>query len=103
VLTDAVITHFFWLGTPEPGKDKGVDATVHANQVRVTTRNVKQFDLNVDSRLVAFDKPLRVSVDGKTRVLKVRPRFLTLCRSMIERGDPELAFTCQIRLKTEKR
>jgi hypothetical protein len=102
-LTDAVIRHFFWLSVPEAGKGQTIDAAVRDNTVQVTTQNVKRFDLYLDGRLIAFDKPLRVSVDGKTQTLQVRPRLLTLCRSLLERGDPELAFTCRVSLEAGKK
>jgi transglutaminase-like putative cysteine protease len=102
-LTDRVLTHFYWLSVPEPGKDMGLDVTLRDNEARITTRNVKEFDLNLDGRLVAFDRPLRVWVDGQEQVLPVRPRFLTLCQSLLERGDPELASTCRLRLTAGKK
>jgi hypothetical protein len=102
-LTDPVIAHFFWLAVPQPGKDQGLDATIDDNLVRITTRKVADFDLNLDSRLVSFDWPVRISVDGKAQELKATPRFLTLCESMRERGDPELAYACRIRLKSERK
>jgi transglutaminase-like putative cysteine protease len=98
-LTDALITHFFWLAVPQPGPGQSIDATFQDNAVQITTSKVKQFDLNLDGRLIAFDRPLRVVVDGKTQVFKLRPSFLILCRSMRERGDPELTWTCQLRLE----
>ncbi len=97
-LTDPVIHDLYWLSVPEPAKDRAIDATLHDNEVRVLTRNLAKFDLDLDGRLVRFDRPLRVSVDGKEQVLTVAPRFRTLCESMQERGDPELAFTCRVRL-----
>ena len=32
-----------------------------------------------------------------------RPKLLTLCESMLRRGDPGLAFTCRVRLDAEKK
>jgi transglutaminase-like putative cysteine protease/predicted esterase len=101
-LTDAVITHFFWLSVPEPAKGKSLDAAIKNNTVQITTGQVKQFDLLLDNRLVAFDKPLRVTVDGNTQVLQLRPRIATLCQSLLERGDPELAFACRVTLQAQK-
>jgi hypothetical protein len=98
-LTDAVITHFFWLSVPQPARDQSIDAAVQDNAVQITTRKVKQFNLNLDGRLIAFDLPLRMTLNEKTQDLKVRPQLVTLCRSLLERGDPELAFTCQVRLE----
>jgi hypothetical protein len=96
-LTDPVIRTFYWLAVPEPGKDRSLDAMVRDNEVHVRTRNVRQFELDLDGRLVAFDRPLRVFVDGKEQVVPIAPQFRTLCESVQERGDPELAFTCRLR------
>ena len=98
-LTDPVIGHFFWLAVPQPGKGQSIDAALSDNNARISTRNVKQFDLCLDERLVTFGGPLRLTLDGKTRMLEVKPRFETLCASLVERGDPELAFTCRVRLE----
>jgi pimeloyl-ACP methyl ester carboxylesterase len=95
-LTDPFVREFFWLGVPHPDRDQSVDAVIRENAVRITTRNAKQFELHLDRRLIAYDKPLEVTVNAKTQTIKVRPRFLTLCQSLRERGDPELAFTCRV-------
>jgi predicted peptidase len=100
---DAVVTDFFWLSIAKPEKGQQVDAVIRDNEAKITTKKVKQLDLGVDSRLVAFDKPLRVTLDGETKTLTVKPSFATLCRSMLKRGDPELAFTCQVHLDCEKK
>ena len=101
-LTDSVVRDFFWLSVPDPSKGKKIDATVADNRVRIVTHDIKDFDLDLDGRLVAFDRPLHLSVDGKERTIEVRPSLLALCRSMRERGDPELACTCRVRLKGKK-
>jgi predicted esterase len=102
-LTDAVVRDFFWLSVPRPGKGQEIDARVRDNTVEIRTHNVGRFDLCLDGRLVALDRPLRVVLDGKAQVLKLRPRLLTLCESVLERGDPELAFSCRAALEAEKR
>jgi transglutaminase-like putative cysteine protease/predicted esterase len=101
-LTDAVVTDFFWLSVPRPGKGQRLDAEARDNAVKITTAGVKQFDLLLDGQLVNFDKPVRISLNGDARVVKARPQFLTLCQSLLERGDPELAFTFRARLNAEK-
>ena len=98
-LTDAVVRHFFWLSVSKPGAGQSIDVRLHDNVAEITTRKVKEFDLCLDGRLVAFGGPLRLTLDGKARVIKIRPSFRTLCDSMRERGDPELAFTCRVRLE----
>jgi hypothetical protein len=42
-------------------------------------------------------------LDGKAQVLKLRPRLRAVCESLLERGDPELAFSCRIALEAEKK
>jgi hypothetical protein len=69
----------------------------------LTTRNAGEITLALDGRLVRFDRPLRVSHNGKTQVVEVRPSLIALCRSMRERGDPQLAFTCTVTLPTAKK
>jgi hypothetical protein len=100
-LTDAVIGQFFWLSVPTPGKDRGLDAVIHDNTVRITTRQPGPFDLYLDNRLVDLGRPVQVSVDGKVRTVQVSLSLRTFCQSLQERGDPELAFACKIRLKGE--
>ncbi len=102
-MTDPLIAHFFWLSVPEPARDRSVEAVIADEKVTVTTRGVETFALDLDGRLISFDKPLRVRVDGEEQVVEVRPRLVTLCRSMLERGDPRLAYTCQVALKAKKK
>jgi predicted esterase len=97
--TDAVVAEFFWLSVDRPAQGQSIEAELRDNTVRVTTRNVKQFDLGLDSRLVDFGRPLRVTLDGKAQEVTARPSLATLCRSVLERGDPELAVTCRVRLR----
>ncbi len=97
-LTDAVVTHFFWLAVPRPEKGQTLDAKVADNTVTVAARGVERFDLNLDGRLIAFDRPLRVVLNGREETVTARPRLLTLCESILERGDPELAYTYRLSL-----
>jgi hypothetical protein len=96
-LTDAVLTHFYWLAVPQPGAGQRLDAAIDDSGVHITTRGVKQFELALDSRLVPWDK-LRVTVDGKEQTFTARPSFRTLCQTLAERGDPRLAFCWRVRL-----
>ncbi len=102
-LTDGVVADFFWLSVPAPGRGQSIDAKISDNVAQITTRNVKGFALGLDGRLIDFGKQLRVSLDGKEKVVALRPSFLTLCQSMAERGDPRLAFTCRVPLEVEKK
>jgi predicted esterase len=96
--TDALITDFFWLTLPKPEKGQRIDAALRDNTATITTRGVKEFDLDLDGRLVSLNKPLRIVLDGKPEVVTMRPQLKTLCQSILRRGDPGLAFTCQVHL-----
>ncbi len=101
--TDSLITDFFWLTVPKPEKGQSIDAAVRDNTARIATRGVKEFDLDLDGRLAALDKPLRVVLDGKEEVVTLHPQLLTLCQSVAERGDPGLAYTCRVHLVAGKK
>jgi predicted esterase len=101
-LTDAVLTDHFWLSVAKPSKGQRIDAIIHNNDIEITTANVKQFDLGLDGRLIALGQPLHIKLDGTTQVITVQPSMLTLCQSLLARGDPELAFTCRVLLNAAK-
>jgi predicted esterase len=101
--TDSVVTDFFSLSIAKPEKGQSVDAVIGDNTAIITTRKVKEFDLNLDGRLVATSKPLKVTLDGKTQTIELRPQFATLCQALVQRGDPALAYTVRVHLDTEKK
>jgi hypothetical protein len=99
LMTDTVITDFFWLRTTAPGKKKEIDASCHDNRVTVTTMNdVTAASVLLDSRLVDFKKPVTLELNGKSTTHKLQPSLRTLCETMQRRCDPELAFTAEIQL-----
>jgi pimeloyl-ACP methyl ester carboxylesterase len=101
-LKDNVIHHFFWLSVPEPADKQTLEARIQDNTLDISSRNVKQFEVSLDERLVNFDKPLRINLNGKISEQKVQPSFLTLCQSIAERGDPGLAFVCHLPMTAER-
>jgi pimeloyl-ACP methyl ester carboxylesterase len=98
LMTDNVITDFFWLHTDAPGKEKEIDATCRANHLTVTTTNVDSATILLDSRLVDFQKPLTLELNGKILTRKIQPALRTLCETMQRRNDPGLAFTAELKL-----
>ena len=101
-LTDGFVKDFFWLSVEKPEKGQSIDAVLRDNTLTIATKRVKQFDVHLDSRLIAFDKPLKVTLNGKTQTLTVRPQLAALCQAFLQRGDPWLAFPGVVRLDTEK-
>ncbi|HWY76996.1 MAG TPA: transglutaminase domain-containing protein [Verrucomicrobiae bacterium] len=100
LMTDSVITDFFWLRTADPGKKKEIDATCHDNRVTVTTTtNVTDATVFLDSRLIDFKRPVTLELNGKSMTRKLQPSLRILCETMQRREDPELAFTTEIQLQ----
>ena len=97
--TDGVIRDFFWLASPNPAKQREIDASRSGNTITVTTRNGALGHLLLDTRMVDFSRPLALEVDGRKSQLKVAPSLKTLCETMARRGDPELAFSAQVPLQ----
>jgi len=99
VMTDKVITDFFWLRVPAPAKKERIDATCRDNTLTVTTStNLPPASILLNERLVDFTKTLTLVVNGKTTRQQVKPSLRTLCETLQRRGDPDLAFTAEVSL-----
>jgi pimeloyl-ACP methyl ester carboxylesterase len=102
LMTDSVIKDFFWLRADVPGKNLEIDATCRDNRVVVTTTgDVETAAVMLDSRLIDFQKPVTLELNGKTTTRKLKPDLRILCQTLQRRGDPELAFTAEIPLPLE--
>ncbi|MHB9005880.1 MAG: transglutaminase domain-containing protein [Limisphaerales bacterium] len=97
-LTDPVIRHFYWLEVPEPGKQMEVDAVIRENRVTVTAKGVAAANVLLDSRLVNLGRPVIFEVNGLQTSRRLRPSLRILCETLVERGDPELAFSVKVPL-----
>lgn len=103
LMTDSVISNFFWLHTDLPGKEKEIDATCRDNHLTVTTTNVTNATIFLDSRLIDFTKPVILDINGHTRIIiKLGPSLRVLCETMQKRNDPGLAFTAEWPLAVPK-
>ena len=104
LMTDGVIKDFFWLRTGSPGKQNEIDAACHDNHVVVTTSsNVTNATVLLDSRLIDFQKPVTLDLNGHTSTQKLHPDLRVLCQTMERRGDPELSFTAELPLPLENK
>jgi hypothetical protein len=100
LMTDKVIKDFFWLHTDSPGKEREIDATCRDNRLVVTTGpRVGAATVLLDSRLVDFQKPVTLELNGRTTARKLQPELRVLCQTLQRRGDPALAFTAEIPLR----
>jgi hypothetical protein len=100
-LTDSVVDHFFWLSVEKPAKHGSIDARVRDNHIEISTRNIKRVAVHLDGRSIDFAKPLRITLNGKEQTYTIKPSFRTLCEALLERGDPNLAFSCRLYLEAE--
>ena len=99
LMTDGVITDFFWLQTGKPGKEREIDAVCRDNRITVTTTpNVTDAAVLLDSRLIDFGKPVVLLVNGKRSEIRLTPSLRVLCETLARRGDPDRAFTARIAL-----
>ncbi|HEY0073032.1 MAG TPA: hypothetical protein VGB77_02945 [Abditibacteriaceae bacterium] len=94
--TDSVIRDFFWLQCEKPGKNQEINAICRDNRITLTTTpNVTDLTVLLDNRLVDFSRPISFEVNGKTSQQILRPSLQVLCDTLLQRGDPNLAFTSQ--------
>jgi len=100
LMTDSVIRDFFWLRCDAPAKELEINATCKNNRLIVrTSANVTNAAVFLDQRLVDFDEPLAIEVNGQAlKPMKVRTSLRVLCETLVNRGDPELAFTARLDL-----
>ena len=98
-LTDKVIDRFYWLSVAKPASGQSIDAKLIGNKATITTTKVDEFTLELDARLVRYDQPLTITLNGKASEATLRPSLRVLCESLVERGDPRLAHTCKVMVK----
>ena len=54
--------------------------------------------LLLDSRLIDFDQPATLELNGIKSTHMLHPSLRTLCQTLMRRGDPELAFAAELEL-----
>lgn len=100
--TDSVVGRFSWLEIPAPAKKQLVEATRTGNRFDIKLEGTESLNLYLDERMVDYRKPVVVEVNGKTVVDRfLRPSVEVLCRTLLERGDPKLAFTSKITIEAK--
>jgi pimeloyl-ACP methyl ester carboxylesterase len=95
LMTDNMITNFFWLHSDSPGKEQEIDAICRDNELTVTTTNVTNATVLLDSRLINFQQPVTLELNGMRYTQTFQPSLRVLCETMQRRGDPGLAFTAE--------
>lgn len=91
-LSDGVVRDHYWLRVGNPQSGQHLVAELTDTGLEVTTAGpAAAAELWLDARLCRFDRPLRITVDGKSREVALAPSLRTLCATMLDRGDPGLA------------
>jgi len=96
-LSDNVIHNFFYLQTTVPKAGMNMNTSIQNNTI-VAQTNLTEASILLDSRLIDFKKPVVFELNGKKSRHKLKPSLRTLCQTMQERGDPDLAFTTKMEL-----
>lgn len=96
LMTDPVIRNFFWLQARQPAKKVEFNASCRDNWVKVKTSSPCQAAVLLDSRLVDFRRPVKLELNGQVKSLRIKPSLSVLANTLLDRGDPGLAFTAQI-------
>ena len=103
LMTDKVITDFFWLRVEKPAKKQEILASCRDNRFVVTANsNVMAATVLFDSRLVDFTKPVQVELNGATTSHTFTPSLKTLAETIMSRADPDLAFTASFAVKKDE-
>jgi len=96
LMTDAVVQDFFWLHVPQPGKQQEILASCQNNRFVVTANEgVNRATILMDARLVDFDKPVDIELNGSTVTRHLKPSLKTFCETLARRGDPAFAFSAE--------
>ena len=60
--------------------------------------NVTSASVLLDTRLVDFNQPVTLELNGAKSVHQLQPSLRVLSETLLRRGDPELAFTALLKL-----
>jgi hypothetical protein len=101
------VTHdrFYWLAV-EPGRARAgstVVASVEGQEVRIERlEGVEKLIVRLDDRLLDLDRPVKITVGGKTRFEGRVPRTIAgLAETLQGPGDPKLAFPAEVAVTAE--
>ncbi len=96
-MTDKVIHDFFWLHADQPAAGQSVHATLRQNQLEIQTSGTEApIRVYLDERTTDLSKPVQLTLNGTQRKLRCKPSLQTLCETLARRGDPYLAYTCEV-------
>jgi len=95
-LTDGIVRDHYWLAVETPKKGARVEAALRDGRLELTTRDAGRVRVTLDARQCRLDVPLAVVRDGHETSVDLRPSLRVLAASLLRRGDPELAGSCEV-------
>jgi pimeloyl-ACP methyl ester carboxylesterase len=96
LMTDGVVRDFFWLHVAQPGKQQEILASCQNNRFVITANaGVTSATVLMDTRLVDFNKPVEIELNGAIVKRRFAPGLKTMCETLAQRGDPAYAFSAE--------
>jgi predicted esterase len=93
--TDAVVRDHYWLHVGAPAKGQRLEAALvrgdGGTTVRAALRGVERAESWLDARRCDLQRDVTIDLGGALRTLHPAPTLATLCRTLLQRGDPGLA------------
>ncbi len=89
--TDGMVRDHYWLGLAEPKRGQRLEAKLAGNELAITLRDVAAATAMLDARTCDLTKPLVIANGEARRTVQPAPSLRTLCATLAERGDPQLA------------
>jgi predicted esterase len=103
LMTDGVVTDFFWLGVPHPAKRQEILARCGDNRFVITANAaVTEATVWFDTRLIDFRQAVAIELNGVTTKRRFSPSLRTFCATLLRRGDPELAFSAGFKVRKDE-
>ncbi len=88
-----------WLADGSPGFGSTIVAEARGNQITLERRNLSRLTVRLDDALVDLDRPVVVTEGGVAVVNgRVERRVSVLAQTLLERGDPAMAFSAELAL-----
>ncbi|MFK7742332.1 MAG: transglutaminase domain-containing protein [Planctomycetota bacterium] len=98
-LTDGTVQDHYWLHCALPRKGAVVTAARKANRLVVDIEGPGAFEAWLDARLYELTKPVLLVLGGEEFSCTPEPSLATLCQTMEDRGDPQLAASWALPLR----
>lgn len=99
-MTDSVVDHFFWLSVKQPARGQRIEARIDENNnLQINAEKVSEFTVRLDRRLIDSDKPIMIQTGERRQQVEYRPDIETLCRSVAELGDINLATDFEVQIQ----